>query len=171
MLVTTGSLLSSCRHEFSAFLTFLVDADLITFDEAQQWGTSIDAWILATNNGKALGLLFGDRKQPPGAAGTKAGQLLLAAQNFFKPGMFLDSLNFAPPSKMMETIQLVDPSGRTYPKVTASQCLRLLSEGATAKADSSVQSALGISHPSPLFTDQQQNSPLCKCLYCSDHVP
>ena len=53
LLITTGSLIAAAKHEFSSFLTFPGEADLIAFDEAQQWGTSIDARILVTNNGKA----------------------------------------------------------------------------------------------------------------------
>ena len=88
VLILTTTVLAD-RFSQPRFLgtAFACKADIMAFDEAQQFGSATDAWLLSILPSATLFIFLGDQAQPCGAGNSKLQQRIHSLLKVFKPGL------------------------------------------------------------------------------------
>jgi hypothetical protein len=153
VLILTTSVLSD-RFLQTRFVgaTFAKKADLLAFDEAQQFGSATDAWLLSVLPASTLLIFLGDQAQPCGAGNSRLQQRVHELLKLNKPCLFSDFCAPLVPRKYLTKVVLVDENGcQMKPASNFSQLIRMLTSGCRLAPPVDLAEWLGFSTPGALL--------------------
>ena len=125
---------------------------MLAFDEAQQFGSATDAWLLSILPAATLLIFLGDQAQPCGAGNSKLQQRVHEMLKLNKPCLFSDFCKPLIPRRYLEKVQLVDVNGcQVKPSSDFAQLVHKLTSGCRLAPPVDLAEWLGFTTPGALL--------------------